>query len=306
MRTALSIFLLVTLSALSPTAIGQDAAPAQRVVLVDGTVLVGRIVDADADPIVIVQEDGSEFRIPQARVANVGALAGGRFVRTDPSASRLFFAPTARTMGRGNGRLGSYYILPTAAYAPSDRIDLQTFATIPIQGESCDFETDVNGNGFDTCDSETVGFVGFSAKGQLYRTPGAAVALGASALLPYGAGSGGNVGGTLFVTATFGSELSALTLGVTGFYGGGADVDFDVAEGALFTVGLERQVSNSLKLISENHAAVGGGEVVGGSLTGVRFFGDRLSADLALMVAVGGGEGVQVFPLPYIGFSYSF
>ena len=139
----------------------------------------------------------------------------------------------------------------------------------------------------------------------MYRTAGAAVAVGASALLPYGGGSGGNVGGTLFATATFGTEISALTVGVTGVYGGGQDIEFDMAEFALFTVGLERQVSNSLKLISENHVAVGGGEVAGGTLTGVRFFGERLSADLALMI--GAAEGtVQPFPLPYVGFSYSF
>ena len=208
-------------------------------------------------------------------------------------------------MGSGNGRLGSYYILPTAAYAPTDRVDLQAFATIPIVGESCDYEFDGDGNGFDTCDSEPTGVFGFSVKGQAYRAGTVAVAVGASALLPYGGGAGGNVGGTLFVTGTFGTELTALTLGVTGFYGGGADVDFDVAEGALFTVGLERQVSNSVKVISENHVAVGGGEVVGGTLTGIRFFGDRLSADLALVVGAGGGD-VEVFPFPYIGFSYSF
>jgi hypothetical protein len=300
MRSAFTLLVVAALLYAVPSATGQGADP-QRIVLVDGTVLVGNVVDADADPVVIVQDDGTEFRIPQLRIREMGALAAGRFARTDPSGSRLFFAPTARTMGRGNGRLGSYYILPTAAYAPAENVDLQAFATIPIEGESCS-------GGFDddfSCDSETVGFVGFSAKNRLYSSDRLSVALGASALLPYGGGSGGNVGGTVFATATLGSETSALTLGVTGFYGGGADVDFEVAEGALFTVGLERQVSNSLKLISENHVAVGGGGAAGGSITGVRFFGDRLSADLALMIGVGEGD-VGVAPLPYIGFSYSF
>lgn len=39
----------------------------------------------------------------------------------DPAASRLFFAPTGRMLPRGEAQLGTYFILPFATYAFTDR-----------------------------------------------------------------------------------------------------------------------------------------------------------------------------------------
>ena len=90
---------------------------------------------------------------------------------------------------------------------------------------------------------------------------------------------------------------------------GGAAIGFAEGEFArhpALMLGLEQQVSNSIKFISENYLIPqsGAGLIVSG---GIRFFGDRLAADLALVTASeilseGGG-----FPfVPWLGFAYNY
>ena len=220
------------------------------------------------------------------------APADTRFERQDPNGSRLFLAPTGRMMGQGTRRVGTYAVIPTAAYAPSDRLDLQAFSSIPV---------DLDGSGGDGA----VGVIGLGAKHQVYGAERVAVAVGANAFTLYGVDTRGTVVGTLYGAVTLGTSESSVTLGLTGLYGAAINEGFGLAEGAALSVGLERQVSNSLKLISENYLGVGDGSAAGGTLTGVRFFGDRLSADLALAATVG-GDGFDLIPIPYVGVSYRF
>ena len=218
------------------------------------------------------------------------APAATRFERQDPNSSRLFLAPTGRMMGQGTRRVGTYAVLPTAAYAPSDRLDLQAFSSIPV---------DLDGSG------GAEGLVGVGAKHQVYGAERVAVAVGANAFTLYGVDTGGAVVGTLYGAVTLGTSESSVTLGLTGLYGAAINEGFGLAEGAALSVGLERQVSNSLKLMSENYLGVGDGSAAGGTLTGVRFFGDRLSADLALAATVS-SDGFDLIPIPYVGVSYRF
>ena len=65
-------------------------------------------------------------------------------------------------------------------------------------------------------------------------------------------------------------------------------------------VGGERRVSRSMKLITENYIWKSGDGIVSG---GVRFIGERLSADLALAVPVGVGD---ILAFPVVNFVYVF
>ena len=65
-------------------------------------------------------------------------------------------------------------------------------------------------------------------------------------------------------------------------------------------LGGEARVSRSVKVITENYIWKDGHGIVS---AGVRFFGERLSADLALAVPIG-ADGVYTFPL--INFVYVF
>ena len=74
----------------------------------------------------------------------------------------------------------------------------------------------------------------------------------------------------------------------------------------LLMIGAERQVSNSVKLITENYLYLGETSEPVFSF-GVRFFGDRLAADLALVTFPALIETVDVAPvIPWIGFAFNF
>jgi hypothetical protein len=65
-------------------------------------------------------------------------------------------------------------------------------------------------------------------------------------------------------------------------------------------VGGEHQVRRNLKLITENYIWKRGNGVAS---AGVRFFGERLSADLALGIPIGTDE---FFAFPVLNFLYRF
>jgi hypothetical protein len=65
-------------------------------------------------------------------------------------------------------------------------------------------------------------------------------------------------------------------------------------------IGGERRASRHVAFVTENYIWKGGQGVVTG---GVRFFGERLSADVGLAVPVGAGE---LFALPVVNFVYLF
>jgi hypothetical protein len=72
------------------------------------------------------------------------------------------------------------------------------------------------------------------------------------------------------------------------------------SRGWILMGGAEGRVSRSLKVMTENYVWQNGEGIVSG---GVRFLGERLSADLALAVPVGMGE---FFAFPVINFVYVF
>ncbi|MEO1477033.1 MAG: hypothetical protein AAFV01_00500 [Bacteroidota bacterium] len=256
----------------------------RRVTLTNGTVLVGVILEESADSVVLRTEDGLQTTIPRANIEEVGPLLERGFRRYDPIPSRLFIAPTGRTMSAGTGRISGYYILPSVAYSPSDRLDLSFASSIPTGGFT---------------------LFNFNVKGQLVRSEYMTIAVGANAFVPVGSDlDGTGVAGTVYAALTAGSPANAFTFGVFGVYASDYE-DAEFGEGALVLAGYERQVSNSVKLISENYIGIGSGGFGGGSLAGVRFFGDRVAGDLALGFGWGEG-GLEISPIPYVGVSYTF
>jgi len=286
-----ALLALCVLLLAAPAAHAQAAGdpPQRRVVLVDGTVIVGTVDDEGADPLVIRTASGVEQRVARAQVREVTGLLAGRFTRLDPARTRLYLAPTARTLGRGDGRFSAYYLFPSAAFGVSDRVDMSVGASVPAISSDGDFVMALNLN----------------LKGQLVRFEGGAAAVGGSAIIPITSFDGFSaVAGTVYGVATLGSDVRAVTLGVFGLYGTDFE-DASFADGALLLMGLESQVSNSVKLISENYLAVGYGGSAGVLTGGVRFFGDRLAADVAAALVVTEG-GFQTIPIPYLGLSYTW
>ncbi len=286
MSRSLLLWILVTLAS---AAHAQDAT--RRVILTDGTVLVGTVVDEAADPVVVLTAGGVEQRVPRDRLARIEPLVGGRFTRADPTRTRLVFSPTGRTLGRrGQTRLGLLaVVVPNVTYAASSRVDVGTAGILS-------FGSDGGG-----------GVLVPGVKVQAVDAPGLAVALGASAAIPVSTGDDfdGSFALTPYVAATLGNDVRAATLGVTGFFGASlSSGDVDVADGVLVSLGGEIQVSNSVKVIGEVLVPVGAGETGVLVLPGVRFFGDRFAADLFGFIASIDGEVGGFAPLG--SFTYNF
>ncbi len=295
----LALVCLFALVALASAAQAQSE-DVRRVVLVSGTVLIGTVADETADPVVILTADGVEQRVPQAQIVEITPLLDGKFTRYDPARTRLFFSPTARSLGAGAKRFSAYYIFPSVAFGVTDRFDVSVGSTIPLISSEI-VALGLNGN----------------AKLTVVESEGFAAAVGGSVTIPIStvAAPPGAIG-TVYAVATIGGEAGAMTVGAYGLYLASFedDIDSDFANGTALLLGFDRQLSDRFKLVSENYVVLAFGEdfsgrnetdVLFGTLTGVRFFGDQLAADIA--VALGASDGdFSTIPIPYLGLSYTF
>ena len=260
----------------------QDQQPI-RIVLEDGSRLVGSILEETDDALVFRTVSGVEMTLPRDRIKSVeslkGTLESGKYIRYDPNRTRLFFAPTARSQGSGQGYVGLYEIFATYI-----SIGVGNVASLGVGG------TLIPGA------SEQLLYG--AAKVTLYERRTMAFAAGAFVA---STSEMRNAGGFLLGVGTFGPPNRSLTIGL-GFGFGNSDFE----ETPVLLVGGEMQLSNHIKLITENYimTSVAEGVLVSG---GIRFFGERLAADFALATVPAVVEDLNGFPfVPWIGFSYNF
>ncbi len=284
-RSAVFLFALLVSLPLASSALAQDDS-LRRVVLVDGAVYVGTVADESADPLVIVTRDGVRREFSRDRVALVGPLLRGRFFRTDPVGTRLFFAPTARTLGGGAFRGDLTVLYPSVTAGLTDGLDL--------------LATGFVGFGEDAFVAPLIGL-----KGLVYSSPSTKVALGTSALVAVGDGGDGFVA-VPYGVVTLGDETRAVSFGVGGAFGGSlSSADVEIANSAVFGLGGELQLSNGVKLLAESFFGLGEGDSGLLVLPGVRFFGDRFAFDLLGFVATD-FESVAGFAPIAFRISYAF
>jgi len=103
--------------------------------------------------------------------------------------------------------------------------------------------------------------------------------------------------GILYTSATVGGPRQALHLGIGYGYDRGG-----LASSPALLLGGETRLSRNLKLLTENYLLPGEGGIVSG---GVRFMGERLSADLGLAAPVGAGSS-SFFAFPLVNFTWSW
>ena len=253
-----------------------------RLVLTDGTTVVGIIEREDEEEVVIRTTSGVVMTIPKDQLESRDELAGRRFVRADPNETRLLFAPTARALDSGNGYVSFYEIfVPFVAVGAGPRVTLAGGMTI----------------------NPGPGRIFYAApKVTVYERPTMSFAVGALGVaVAAGEGDGGTAG-LLFGVGTLGPSHASITAGVAfGF------VDGRFGENPALMLGGEYQLSNSIKLLSENYLFVGdveAGVVVSG---GLRFFGERLAADVGLVTVTSVLDDIEDFPfVPWVGFTYNF
>ncbi len=258
----------------------QETAVNKQLFLRDGNVLLGQLTHARLDTVFIKTMGGLHIAVPAYLVSELRNrepfAANKKFFRTDPNTSRLFFAPTGRKLEKATGYFADYYIFfPTVAFGFTDHISMSAgMSIVPgLQSQlfylapKLTFEIEKN------------------------------IGLGTGILVlfvpddePVDLG---------YAVTTFGSERNAVTVGVGLPLFSRADIK------PIVMLGAETQISNRVKLLTENWLSTGRIE---DSLisAGIRFFGDRMATDLALLTFEGlftsGG-----FPfVPYVGFSVCF
>lgn len=247
-----------------------------ELVLKDGSRMFGTIERETNDEVVFKSTGGAVLTAKRTEIVTLRRVTGrveeGQFVRSDEHRSRLFFAPTARSLRRGQVSVGVFeFLAPFVQVGVTDRISMGGGTPLVFGFE--DFERPF----------------WITPKVQIVDTGRAQAAVGVLHVFD----AGGDNAGIGYGVATFGSADNAITVGAGMAYSGDD-------RGALVMIGGERRVRSNLKFISENYITKSGNGIMSG---GLRFIGGRLSADLALAVPLGLDDFVA---FPVVNFMYVF
>ena len=248
-----------------------------ELVLRDGSRLYGLIERQDDTQVVFTTQAGATVTAGRTDIASLkevtGTVVEGQFLPPDPNATRLFFGPTGRSLSKGQVYLGVYeFVMPFVQVGITDSLSIGAGTPLVF--------------GF----NERERPFWLTPKLQIVGRDRTQISVGVfHAFAP--SGDGGGVG---YVVGTRGDSGASFTIG------GGVAYGSNGGRSGLVMVGGERQVRRNLKLISENYVWKEGNGIAS---AGIRFFGERLSADLALAFPIGADE---FFAFPVINFVYVF
>lgn len=249
--------------------------------LTDGSQLTGRIVAGDDTSVTLLTFAGARVTLPHRSISSwrpqAGRVTAAGFQNADPNTSRLFFAPTARTLPRGSGYFADYYLFfPVVAVGVTDRVMLSGGMSI-IPGLS----------------SQLIYVAG---KVGVVRSSSAAFAVGGFwATVPDE--SDASLGMAYAVT-TLGSDDHAVTL-----MGGYPFTTHDLAPEPLFVVGGETRIGGRSKFMAELWKLPQENDVP--ALFGIRWFGDRLAVGFGFVYVL--GSQVEGWPLvPWVDFAVNW
>jgi hypothetical protein len=264
-----------------------DSAQVQVIKLRDGSSIVGRVTEVGADTIRFTANGGrlsiARADIVEVREVATSAMRKGEVWPADPNASRLLFAPTGRMIPKGEGYFNDTYLfLVSVQGGVSSRINIGGgLSVLPLD----DF-------------TDNVLFI--TPKVGVYGSPKLNVAVGG--LAGYAGGLANDAEnanfGVVYAVATVGSPDASITFGSGLAYAGGAFADRPVA-----MLGAETRLSRRIAFVTENYLVPN--EDVNSLISyGLRFFGEKLSVDLAFWNAP--GNEIRFPGIPYVAFSVKF
>ncbi len=253
-----------------------------KLTLSDNSILFGQIL-AESDTLIEFRSFAGLFvkfkpELIKEKEYLKGEIIDGKYTRYDPSSSRLFFFPTARTPKAGSGYFSDYELLfPFLSISVTDFLVLSGgMSIVPGASEQLIFLAPkirfFNSENF----SASGGLLYINIPDEVEN-----VALG------YG-------------IITIGTQKAGLSLGYGTQISNSGEGDLT----GLIMIGADMQLSNSIKLISENYVPVGVEDMDIVYSFGVRFFGDNLSVDLGFFGVTAESEGWPF--IPWVGFTYNF
>lgn len=254
-----------------------DSTKIQIITVRDGSSLVGRIVSVRPDSVDFQASMGrvtiATRDIREIKEADADRMHGGEYWFPNPNATRLFFAPTGQMLKKGEGYFSDYELFfPGFAYGVTDNFS--------IGGGMSIFPA-----GLDEQVYYVTPKVGMSFGEQLHLSAGLLLA-----------GTSGGTGGVGYGVGTYGTGDGSVTAGLGyGFAGG------DIEARPLVMLGGEKRVSRRIALVTENYLLPISDDNILYSF-GVRFLGEKLTTDLALVNLVGS----NTIGVPYVDFVFKF
>ena len=264
-----------------------DSTQVQVIKLRDGSSIVGRVTDVGADTVRFTANGGqlsiARTDIVEVREVAKSSMRSGEVWPANPNVTRLFFAPTGRMIPKGEGYFNDTYLfLVCVQGGVRSRFNLGGgLSVLPLD----DF-------------TDNVLFI--TPKVGVVATPKFNLAVGGLAGF-----AGGFVDdaanrnfGVVYAVGTVGSPDASITFGTGLAYAGGSFADHPVA-----MLGAESRLSRRIAFVTENYIIPN--EDVNSLISyGLRFFGEKLSVDLAFWNAPG---NEMLFPgIPYVAFSVKF
>ena len=262
-----------------PVLVPADSGVQQRLVLRDGSELIGRILSV-GDSTVQFQGTFGVMTIPSESIIKVanergGAYRNGQYYFPNPNSTRLIFAPTARMLKRGEGYFSDYWIFfPGISFGLSDYVSL--------------------GGGVSIFPEESSQVMYFTPKVGIVQSPKVNFAVGA--LIATVPSESDASAGILYGVGTWGGVDNSFTAGLGYGYTNG-----DLASNPAVLIGGESRISPRVSFVTENYLLPGGFVILAG---GLRFMGRGMAFDLALTSF--NGEGESFCCLPFVGFVYNF
>jgi len=256
--------------------------------LMDGSNLVGRFLRWNGLTIECDTELGV-LTIPIDRIADFDFIAvetnvaGEITARRDPNPTRLLFAPTARSVKKGEGYFSVYeVVMPSVQYGVGSNISL--------------------GGGLSPMMSSEFAMFWLTPKVGIIEKEEWALAAGILSINILASNESGGMG-IGYGVATYGKPDKALTLGLGWGYStlGSDSLDnSSFSTDPFFMIGGEYRMGKSTKLITENWWTPGwSGPMFS---VGIRWFAKRISADFALARM----SEMEVFAFPWIDFIVNF
>jgi hypothetical protein len=266
-----------------------DSKHVQIITTQDKSTMIGRIVKIGEQEIQFKTEFG-EITIPIQKIKSIeivpaSSIKSGKYWFPNPNATRLFIGSTARMLKKGDGYFAdSYLFFPSIAYGISNNITIGGGMSL-IPGVDPD-------------------------KQLFYFTP----KIGLTAIKNLNFATGALIikipdfdddddddetplVGVLNFVGTYGTANSSFTLGL-GY--GFADDEF--ADKPMVLIGGEHRIARRLALVTENWLLPGVDEPL--ISYGMRFFGEKISVDLAFLNVL---SNDMIFPgIPYVDFVFNF
>ena len=264
-----------------------DSTQVQVIKLRDGSSIVGRVTEIGADTIRFAANAGT-LSIARADIVELkevarSSLRNGEVWPENPNATRLLFAPTGRMLDKGEGYFNDTYLFLLSIHGGiTSHFTLGAgMSVVPLD--------DLGDNAL---------FI--MPKIGVVATPRFNLAVGALAGVVGGlVDAGENASfGVLYAVGTAGSPDASVSFGTGLAYASGRFADHPVA-----MLGAETRLGRRVAFVTENYL-IPDDDVRAVISYGLRFFGEKLSADLAFWNSPG---MEMVFPgIPYVSFSVKF